>query len=71
MKADPYANYKIRTQKVDRGYLCQEEIETIMKKKFSTKRLDYARITDSKISHDMNLFAEKVRGMEDKLVVNQ
>ena len=31
----------------------------------------YARITDSKISHDMNAFAGKVKGMEEKLAVNQ
>jgi hypothetical protein len=36
---DPFANYKIRLKKVDRGYLTQEEIGVIMQKKFSTKRL--------------------------------
>jgi hypothetical protein len=39
VKADPFANYKIRIKKVDRGYLQQEEIEAIMAKKFLTKRL--------------------------------
>lgn len=31
----------------------------------------YARITDSKISHDMNAFAGKVKSMGEKLAVNQ
>lgn len=31
----------------------------------------YARITDSKISNDMNDFASKVKGLSDKLAVNQ
>lgn len=43
LKADPFANYKIRIKKVDRGYLHQKEIEAIMAKKFSTKRLDQVR----------------------------
>ena len=40
---DPFANYKIRIDKVDRGYLTQEEIETIMQKRFVTKRLEQVR----------------------------
>ena len=40
---DPFANYKIRIDKVDRGYLTQEEIETIMNKRFATKRLEQVR----------------------------
>lgn len=43
IKADPFANYKIRIKKVDRGYLSQEEVEAIMTKKFSTKRLEQVR----------------------------
>jgi len=43
IKADPFANYKIRIKKVDRGYLQQKEIEAIMAKKFPTKRLDQVR----------------------------
>jgi len=43
LKVDPFANYKIRIKKVDRGYLQQKEIEAIMAKKFSTKRLDQVR----------------------------
>lgn len=43
IKADPFANYKIRLKKVDRGYLTQEEVEAIMTKQFSTKRLEQVR----------------------------
>lgn len=43
IKADPFANYKIRIKKVDRGYLHQHEIEAIMAKKIATKRLDQVR----------------------------
>ncbi len=43
LKTDPFANYKIRIKKVDRGYLQQNEIEKIMAKKFPTKRLDQVR----------------------------
>ncbi len=40
---DPFANYKIRFQKVDRGYLTHEQIEILMRKEFSTKRLEQVR----------------------------
>ncbi|MDR2084942.1 MAG: site-specific integrase [Bacteroidales bacterium] len=40
---DPFANYKIRLEKVDRGYLTQEEIESIINKQFSSKRLEQVR----------------------------
>lgn len=43
IKADPFANYKIRIKKVDRGYLTQEEVESIIEKRFSTKRLEHVR----------------------------
>ncbi len=43
IKTDPFANYKIRLKKVDRGYLTQEEVEAIMAKQFSTKRLEQVR----------------------------
>ena len=43
IQTDPFANYKIRLKKVDRGYLTQEEISKIMNKKFSTKRLEQVR----------------------------
>jgi site-specific recombinase XerD len=41
--ADPFVNYKIRIAKVDRGYLTQGEIETIMQKKLVSKRLEQVR----------------------------
>jgi len=40
---DPFANYKIKFKKVDRGYLTQNEIEQIIDKKFSSKRLEQVR----------------------------
>ena len=40
---DPFANYKIKFKKVDRGYLTQEQIELIMQKKFAVKRLEQVR----------------------------
>lgn len=43
LTTDPFSNYKIRIKKVDRGYLQQEEIEAIMTKEFSTKRLEQVR----------------------------
>ena len=43
IRADPFANYKIRLKKVDRGYLQQSEVESIMNKKISTKRLEQVR----------------------------
>lgn len=41
--ADPFANYKIRIKKVDRGYLTEEEIAAIYNKEFATKRLEQVR----------------------------
>ncbi|KGN92772.1 site-specific recombinase XerD [Bacteroides heparinolyticus] len=40
---DPFANFKIRFQKTDRGYLTQQEIDTIMQKEFTTERLEKVR----------------------------
>jgi len=40
---NPFADYNIQIKSVDRGYLTQEEIETIMNQKFSTKRLERVR----------------------------
>lgn len=40
---DPFSNYKIRIKKVDRGYLTEEEITKIMKKKFASQRLEHVR----------------------------
>jgi integrase len=41
--ADPFANYKIRISKVDRGYLSQEELDLLICKKFTIKRLEQVR----------------------------
>lgn len=43
LKSDPFVNYKIRTVKVDRGYLTQVELEAIMSKEFKIKRLEQVR----------------------------
>lgn len=43
IKADPFANYRIRIKKVDRGYLTQEELDSIIEKEFTTKRLAQVR----------------------------
>lgn len=43
IKADPFANYRIRIKKVDRGYLTQEELDSITEKEFTTKRLAQVR----------------------------
>lgn len=40
---DPFANYKIHMTKVDRGYLTQEDIEKLLKKQFTIKRLELVR----------------------------
>ncbi|MFV0505414.1 MAG: site-specific integrase [Bacteroidales bacterium] len=40
---DPFANYKIRFKKVDRGYLTEEELGIMLKKEFSIKRLEHVR----------------------------
>lgn len=40
---DPFASYKIQLKRVDRGYLTEEEINKILKKKFSTQRLEHVR----------------------------
>lgn len=41
--ADPFANFKIRLQKVDRGYLTKDELNSIMGKVFTIKRLEQVR----------------------------
>ncbi len=43
MPHDPFSNYKIRLNKVDRGYLTKEELELIFKKKIEIPRLEYVR----------------------------
>ena len=37
---DPFTNYKITIKKVDRDYLTQEELDSIMEKKMPNKRLE-------------------------------
>ena len=43
IQSDPFTNFKIRFKKVDRGYLNQDELTTIMQKKFAIKRLEQVR----------------------------
>ena len=40
---DPFASYKIRLEKVDRGYLTEDEIKLILKKKMVSERLEHVR----------------------------
>ncbi|MDR0420436.1 MAG: tyrosine-type recombinase/integrase [Prevotellaceae bacterium] len=40
---DPFANYKIKFKKTDRGYLTQQEIDIIIQRKFATERLERVR----------------------------
>lgn len=40
---DPFANYKIRLKKVDRGYLTESELQVIIKKKLVSDRLEQVR----------------------------
>lgn len=40
---DPFANYKIRLERVDRGYLSEDELKIIMKKKLASERLTQVR----------------------------
>lgn len=41
--ADPYSNYKLHFVKSEREYLTEQELESIMKKKFTIKRLEQVR----------------------------
>ncbi len=43
MKQDPYAAYKIHFERVDRGFLTDEEIQALMSKDFTIKRLEQVR----------------------------
>ncbi len=43
LKQDPFGSYKIRFNKVDRGFLTDEEITMLMKKEFKVKRLEQVR----------------------------
>jgi integrase len=40
---DPFANYKIRLQKVDRGYLSEDEITKILELNLVSERLEHVR----------------------------
>lgn len=40
LKQDPYANYKIQFNKTNRGFLSEEEIQTLISKEFAIPRLD-------------------------------
>jgi len=40
---DPFSNFKMRLKKVDRGFLSEEELDIIMKKEISNKRLEQIR----------------------------
>jgi len=40
---DPYANYKFHTEKTERAFLTEQELESIMQKQFSVKRLEQVR----------------------------
>jgi len=41
--SDPFANYKFHLEKTNRAFLSQQELESIMNKTFSCKRLDQVR----------------------------
>ncbi len=43
IQADPFFNFKIKRKKADRGYLLQEELMVIMKKKFVISRLEQVK----------------------------
>jgi site-specific recombinase, phage integrase family len=43
LTGNPFANYKIRLEKVDRGYLTEDEIKIILKKKMVSERLEQVR----------------------------
>ena len=43
IQSDPFLNFKIRLEKVDRGYLTEEELYAIMNRKFVLKRLEQVR----------------------------
>lgn len=43
LQSDPFVHFRIRFEKADRGYLLQKELETMMQKKFSIKRLEQVR----------------------------
>jgi site-specific recombinase XerD len=40
---DPFANYKYHTEKTERAFLTEQEIERIMQKEFTIERLEHVR----------------------------
>jgi len=40
---DPFANFKLTLKKVDKGFLTDEQLNTLMNKKMATKRLEQVR----------------------------
>ncbi|MFH2144369.1 MAG: site-specific integrase [Bacteroidota bacterium] len=40
---DPFVNFKMRPKKVDRGFLSEDELKTIMEKEFASKRVEQVR----------------------------
>lgn len=43
IKNDPFANFKIKREKSDRGFLTEEELNLLMQKELKIKRLEYVR----------------------------
>lgn len=43
IKKDPFANFKMRLKKVDRGFLSEDELNNLINKKFNTLRLEQIR----------------------------
>lgn len=43
ISADPFVNYKMHFEKVDRGYLTQEQLNMIMQKSFAIPRLEQVK----------------------------
>lgn len=43
IQVDPFTNFKIKFKKTDRGYLNEQEINTLCQKKFASDRLDRVR----------------------------
>ena len=43
ISSDPFSNFKIKRKKSDRGYLTQDELVAMMRKKFNVKRLEQVR----------------------------
>lgn len=43
VRTDPFANYKIQLEKVNRGYLTQEEIDRLIIKEFKNARLEVVK----------------------------